>query len=49
MIVGEAMKLESALYCDEVQETVLCEGVPAVALDVGEIDPPPQLSSDVTN
>lgn len=43
MKVAEAFELEPRLYYDEAEETILCRGVPGVALDVSEIDPPPEL------
>lgn len=43
MLVGDAMTLEPKLYYDEVEEAVLCRGVPGLTIDVPEIDPPAEL------
>lgn len=48
MSVREAIALVPELYYDEAEETILCKGCEGVALDVQEIDPPPELVKDLT-
>ena len=43
MLVREAMALDQRFYYDEVEELILCRGVPGVAMDVEAVDPPPSL------
>ncbi|MDY7077478.1 MAG: hypothetical protein SXV54_11205 [Chloroflexota bacterium] len=43
MRVADAMALEPDLYYDEATEIIRCKGCPGLAIDVPEIDPPPEL------
>ena len=43
MKVADAMMVEPGLYYDEPNEVIFCKGHPGLAIDVPEIDPPPEL------
>ncbi len=40
MTVRQAMQVEPRLFYDEAEESIFCEGVSGLSLDVPEVDPP---------
>lgn len=47
MRIKDAIKLEPKLFYDEAEEHIRCEGVEGLAIDVPEIDPPPELVNEM--
>jgi hypothetical protein len=48
MLAADAMQIEPGLKYDEAEETIICEGVPGLAIDVPAKDPPAELVPTMT-